>query len=327
MTIAIAAHGPNAGLAVVKALSAVERVASGSIGGFAVFAALDDDGVLYRAQTQRGGSATLFVDGETTGNEPDCAAARAGMAGIVSSGPDRPAPLDQFLPAAPHVGLVTGHRLPNSPGHDGVPVNLGVLDHMRRGRGARAAVDAVLEANPGVDAGIIAIDARGEMYSRDSTRVRRRPDIGRARCEDRRSGAVVEVLHNSIFPVTALASLAAGIALDVMTAARVVAGHVEVRAGIPVIAGEEDRVVVGDDGIAARIETTDHRITQGHHNCAAIYLGSRVLHEGRTLGFTILEPNVVMDAGKIASMSGQTVMRIGYRTASPGPAGHSHEDD
>ena len=45
MTIGIAAHGPNAGLAVYRSLRATERVGTGSIGGFAAFGAISADGV------------------------------------------------------------------------------------------------------------------------------------------------------------------------------------------------------------------------------------------------------------------------------------------
>src|SRR5699024_9962606 len=124
MTIGIAAHGPNAGLAVARALAAVEKVATGATRGYAVFAAIDSAGRLHRAETQRGGTATLFVDAEATGVAPPAEAAAAHTAGLISSGPDRPAPLTQYVPAEPGAGLVTGHRLPNAAGTSGRPVNL-----------------------------------------------------------------------------------------------------------------------------------------------------------------------------------------------------------
>jgi hypothetical protein len=65
MTIGIAAWGPDAGHAVFEALKVAEKVGRGSIGGFAVFVAITSDGRVIRAETQRGGTATLFLQGET----------------------------------------------------------------------------------------------------------------------------------------------------------------------------------------------------------------------------------------------------------------------
>src|SRR5437870_4273275 len=107
MTIGIAAHGSNAGLAVYKSLRAAERVGSGSIGGFATFAAITASGKLLRHATQRGGTSTLFLDGEITGTEPPSEVAAAPSAAVISSGPERPE-LEKLLTADPVAGLVTG---------------------------------------------------------------------------------------------------------------------------------------------------------------------------------------------------------------------------
>lgn len=309
MTIGIAAVGPNAGRAVFEALAAIERVGTGAIGGFAVFAALTRDGTLHRAETQRGGTRTLFTNGETTGGPPPQELAAATMAGLISSGPDRPAPLAQFLPAEPGIGLVTGHRLPNAAGVTGAPVNLAVMELMRAGRSAAEAVDAVLEADPQADAGLIAVDWRGGLHARNSARVMRRPDIGHARREAR--GAAVEVLHNAIHPHGPLAALAAEIAMAVLDPMPAT-GIVTVRSGTPLVAGEESRVQVGPDSIAERVEVTDHRLLQGRHNCAAVYLGAKVMRGSECLGVTLYEPNVVVVDGRIVSLSGQTEVAISY---------------
>ena len=63
MTIGIAVTGPDAGLAAFEALRAVERVSRGAIGGFVSFVAIGAEGSLLRAQTQRGGTRTLFTRG------------------------------------------------------------------------------------------------------------------------------------------------------------------------------------------------------------------------------------------------------------------------
>ncbi len=313
MTIGIAASGPRAGLAIFRALAAVERVASGAIGGYAVFAAFDRAGVLYRAETQRGGSTTLFVDGESTGMEPPVAVAQACIAGLMSSGPDRPEPLSQFVPAESGIGIVTGHRLPNAMGATGQPVNLEVLDRLRRGLPASEAVDTVLDDDPEADAGIIAVDCSGRIHARNSARVSRRPDLGEAHRHDPASGARVAVLQNCIHPAGSLAALAADIAPAVMAPANAPDDYLTVHAGTPLRLGDRPRLHVDADGALHAVEPADARLLQGRHNCAAIYPAAMIARGGTVLGEALSEPNVVVDHGRIESLSGQDTIRIGYR--------------
>lgn len=317
MTIGIAASGPRAGLAVFRALAAVERVGSGAIGGFVAYAALDGGGIVHRAATQRGGTGTLFVDGESTGVDIPEALAACPVAGLMSSGPDRPEPLAQFIPAEAGLGLVTGHRLPNAVGITGEPVNLAVLARLRAGETPRAAVDGVLEADPQADAGVIVATTAGAVYARNSARVAARPDLGAANRHDAASGAWVAVLHNAISPAGSLAALAADIALAVMAPPPAPAGWISISTGTPVRHADDYRVHVGVDGVAQVVETADPRILDGRHNCAAVYLGARVMRGDRVLGATLYEPNAVVDAGRIVSLSGQTTLHLPYRNIDP----------
>lgn len=317
MTIGIAATGPNAGLAVYLALAAVERVASGAIGGFAAFAAIDREGRLHRASTQRGGTRTLFIETECTGVPPPPAIAAAPFAAVMSSGPERPVPLDQFVAADPGAGLVTGHRLPNAACVSGRPLNIEVLERLGRGLAAQAAVDEVMDADPDADAGVIALDRQRRLYARNSARVARRTDLGHARREDAETGAVVEVLHNAIFPSGSMAALAADIALEAMAPRYCADGTFTVRAGTPVALGQAHRVLLDASGAAFRVETTDPRILTGLHNCAALYLAAEVVRDGQVIGHTVTEPNVVVEDGRILTLSGQAEVGVGYR-AGPG---------
>ena len=314
MTIGILAYGPRAGLAVFRALQAVERVSTGAIGGYAAFAAFDRNGRLHRAGTQRGGTRTLFVDGETTGVMPRDEISNAMLAGVMSSGPDRPEPLSQFVPAVEGVGLVTGHRLPNAAARSGIPLNIEVMQGLRSGLTPMEAVDRALDCNAQADAGVIAANLLGEVYARNTLRVSRRPDLGHARRQDDASGAIVEVLHNAIFPVESLSALAAEIAMDVMVPRHQRAGVIIVEAGMPLHPGRSNRVFVDPEGRALRVETTDGSILAGTHNCAAVYLESEVLRDGDILGYTLVEPNVVVEGGRIVSLSGQRTCRLPYRS-------------
>lgn len=311
MTIGIGATGPNAGLAVFRTLQLAERIGTGAIGGYAVFAAIDRDGILHRAETQRGGTATLFTAGERTGVAPPPEVAAAPFAAVMSSGPDRPAPLTQFLPADPHVGLVTGHRLPNGAGRDGRALNAAVLAAMAEGASAEAALRQVLETEPDADAGMIALGPGRGLFLLDSARVARRPDLGGTLARGP-GGAAIAILHNAIWPVRTLAPLLAEAGLEVMVRAREPRGRVEVRAGTPVVLAGRDRVLVGPDGVASRIETTDARIVTGRHNCAAIYIGAEIVHQDGVLGVATEEPNVVVEDGAIVSLSGQSRFHLAY---------------
>lgn len=313
MTISIGAYGPKAGLAVYEALSAAERVGRGAIGGFATYAAITSDRRLLRHETQRGGSTTLFIDGETTGAPPPDEVANAIAAIVISSGPERPNPLSQFVAADPKGGLVSGHRLPNDTSVDGSPLNEEALRHLIASKTAREAVDRVIERNPQADVGLIAVDLRGSVYSRNSERVSRRPDLGHARLEDKAAGAGVEVLHNAIRPFPATGVLAAAIALDAMVEEPEPVGWITIEAGVPLELGSESAVHCGADMVARRVVTTDPIIVKGKHACAGIYLHSRVYRDGKLLGLTMFEPITDVQNGRILEMSGQKSLRMSYR--------------
>jgi hypothetical protein len=310
MTIGIAAHGPNAGLAVYLSLRASERVGTGSIGGFATFAAITADGRLLRHETQRGGTSTLFIEGEITGIDPPPEVAAATNAAVISSGPDRPEP-EQFLCADPLAGLVTGHRMPIATGVDGIAVNQHVLDLMKAGQPAQIAVDTVLDRNPEVDAGLIAVDRLGQIYGRNSARVLRRPDLAEARAS--REGASVVVFYNAIRPLTALAGLVTEVALDTMLGIPKPDGQIIVNAGIPVIAGGATAIYCDADGVATHVTTNELEALTGRRLGAGIYLGSPVYKDGKLLGHTMLEAMITFQDGKLASLSGLKGFSFSYR--------------
>ncbi len=285
MTIGLAALGPGAGRAVLDALAAVEAVGRGAIGGFGVFVAAAA-GRAIAAETQRGGCDALHAALERSGGA--AALSGAGIAAVISSGPDRPTPLSQFLAADPAVGLVTGHRLPNSPGADGRPVNQAVLAALRAGAAPAAAVQRVLAANPEVDAGMIAVTDR-DIALANSTRVARRPDLGQALLRDA-AGWAVACLHNSIRPQGGLAALAAATAGERLAAASPPLPSLRLRPGTPVAPGPADRVLVDRAGVVLRVESANPAFPPpAGFAASAVYPGSQVLHEGRLIGYTVGE--------------------------------------
>ena len=312
MTIGIAAHGPNAGLAVFSALRAVESVGAGCIGGFVSFAAIAGDGSLVRAVTQRGGTSTLFIDSEVIGADPPGAIATASVAALMSSGPDRPEPLAQFVAGDANTGLVTGHRFAHQPGGNGIPFNQDALQRMQSGMDVKSAVEAVIAENPAADVGLIAIDLRGRVHARNSKRVDTRSDLG---AEERKSGddVVVSILHNAIHPAAGIAALAADLAMEIMLPARLPDFWIQATAGTPVVLGESDSVEVDAELRVVEVRTTDATLLRGRQDGAAIYIGSEVRKDGEKIGYTTTEPYVVLTDGVIESLIGQPELKVGCR--------------
>jgi hypothetical protein len=313
MTIGIAAYGPNAGLAVFRALRTAEKIAWGAIGGFASFAVITQDGVLARFETQRGGTSTLFLDGELTGVEPPTLVREARIAAVISSGPDRPPPLAQFVAGDANAGLVTGHRLPNRPARSGVALNLEVLLRMRDGQPPRQAIMETLAVNPQADVGLIGVNLQGKVYGANSERAGKRPDLGQARREQQSPYAVVEVLHNAIYPVSPIAALAADMAIEVMNPQFHPDDWISLQIGTPVVLGENNAVLVDKELAVQQVITTDASLLHGAQEGAALYIGSDVVRDGELLGSTITEPYVILEEGVIRSLSGQDRIRIGFR--------------
>lgn len=313
MTVGIGACGPQAGRAVFEALRAIERVGHGAVGGFATFAAIAEDGRTMKSATQRGGTATLFTDGETTGVEPPDAFASARVAGVISSGPDRPAPLEQFIPVDPAVGLVTGHRIPPTTGAKGKPMNGELLSLLQAGTPAETALASVIGAAPEADCGLIAVTIDGTIACANTERVMRRPDVGLAIRRDDAGGIGVAVLYNAIRPRQVLADLAAAIALDVMRADTEVAGDVTLVAGTELKMGPENAVFCDAERRSVLVTTTDPAVGERGELGAAVYLQSKVYVSDTLVGETTFEPITTIENGRLTTFSGKPELRMTYR--------------
>lgn len=313
MTIGIAASGTSAGLAVFRALRAVETAGSGCIGGFASFAAITAGGKLLRATTQRGGTSTLFVVDERTGTEPPPDFANTPIAALMSSGPDRPEPLAQFVTGDAGAGLVTGHRFAHAPGANGVAFNQDVLARMNRGVDVVTAVDEVIAENMHADVGLIGIDVTGYIHARNTERVAARIDTGATELASKVPRAAVSILHNAIHPVAGIADMAAEVAMETMQPANLPEFWVEASAGTLVVLGECNTVRVDPDLRVLEVTTTDASLLSGRQDGAPIYIGSQVLQDGKRLGHTVFEPYVVLVDGVIESLIGQRTLLVGCR--------------
>lgn len=261
----------------------------------------------------RGGTATLFISGEETGVPPPPEIAEARLAGLVSTGPRGPwsgsydGPHPWYGDA---VGFVIGHRLPDAEGASGLPVDHETFKLMQEGLSAREAVDRVMSANPRVDAGLIAVDADGAVAMHNSELVDERPDYGRARGEDPSSGAVVETIFNEIHPPQAVAQVVVNKALEVMTGSREPDFQITLRAGLVVEQGSENVVEVNEQFEAVRVTTTEAEYLIGEKEAVIPYILSRVMQDGRTIGYTINEPLTELEDGRIEELSTQNEVKL-----------------
>jgi hypothetical protein len=307
VTIGIAAYGPRAGQAILEGLRAAEGVGRGAIGGFVSFAAIGEDGRLHRAETQRDGSRGLF------GGEPLPAhLARARHAVLMSSGPDRPVPLSQFTPGDPRVGLVTGHRLPNTAGASGIAMNEEVLRRMGQGFAAFEAVERVARDNPHVDGGLIALAVDGQVHARDTAYVERFPDRGGIILGSREQGGIVAVLHNAIRPYRSLALLVAETVLDTILPEDAPDGVVGLAAGMPIEPGPENAIRVDAAFTVQSLTLSDPRYLSGRWSLGLGPMASIVMND-TVVAHLLYEPYLVIEAGRLETLDGAARMEIPFR--------------
>ena len=308
MTIGIGIAGAGAGRAAFAALAAVEKVGRGMIGGFVSLAALDPQGRLHRAETQRGGAAALFP-----GGMPE-AIAEAPVVALMSSGPDRTPPLAQFTPAAEGVGCLSGHRLPNMPGRPGgEPVNALALARLMADTPPQAALEAVLAEHPDADAGLIAVTVAGEVAAANSRLAAARTDAGALVTEG--AGLKIAVLHNAIFPVSGLAALAAGAAIDAAAPADAHDFEITLSAGIALSTAPPAGIEIDGAGTVVALSGLPSGWAAPAWQGAAAMRGTPVLRDGRQVGTLVSEAYCVARGGVLQSCDGQPSARLRVRTA------------
>ncbi|MFC4171365.1 DUF6963 family protein [Microvirga sp. GCM10011540] len=303
MTIGVAATGERAGASVQAAVLGAELLGRGAIGGFTVFAILDAEGHVYHRITQRGGIGVLDLPESWL---------MARHAAAISSGPDRPEPLTQFLPGLDGIGLVTGHRLPNSLDRDGRPVNHLVLTRLSAGEEPQKAVDGVLSQCPELDAGLIAINTSGQIGIGNSERVRRRADGGCAVRETQKSR--VALLHNSIYSNQPLAERLVDLAWSYLSGEPTGVRLLFLRDSVPVQLATKDRVHVDATGTVTCIESPNIRLQSTLDRATTIYLGSEIWHGAELIGHAATELITAVDQGRISKPAENSSLSIVMET-------------
>lgn len=312
MTIGIAVSGPNAGLAALQALRAVEAIGRGAIGGFLSFVAIAAEGELVSADIQRGGGTVLF-----DGGAPPPRMAEARLAALMSSGPDRPEPLSQFTPADLEAGLLTGHRFPNMAHYGDAPPHLIALERLRAGMSPQEAVAAALAIDPEADSGLIAMDLAGNIALGNSPAVARRDDIGELLVEDATSGLRMGLLHNSVFPHQALAQLALSAAVDAVAPLDRIDGEASV-IGVPLTPGDCRQLVLDATGKPLAIVADEQAWFNACWEGSAVRRGDAVHMDGVAVGHVVREVYCVAQDGRV--VGGRGGERVGWRmTTEPQP--------
>lgn len=278
MTIGIATRGPQAGLAAWRALLATELLGRGEIGGFCVFVWRDAAGRFQHVTTQRGGTAGLVLPGDF---------AVATLAGLISSGPDRPEPLIQFLPCDDRIGLVTGHRLPSSPLGDGTPVNRAALAAMGAGALGQAGLQALLAQGAAMDAGLIGMPLAGPALIANAPRVETRDDHGRYLWQGA-DDATCAVLLNSIFSARlagdTLAAAVGAIAVETMVGAAAPMGLARFAAPVRVQAADHEAVVINGADEVISVRSADPAYFGPKPRITVVYSNMPVWRDGRCIG-------------------------------------------
>ena len=292
MTIGVAACGAGAAAAIVSALSAVEGFATGAIGGFVSLAAIVGERI-ERAEVQAGGAMALFADGQP----PWLTQARCAV--LMSSGPNRPAPLAQFTPGDPAIGLVTGHRFPNMTDRQGRPFNQSALVLIGSGLDPQAAVEAVALANPEADAGLLAITPDGRIGLKDTSYLDQFVDRGHALLTA--PAGVVAVTHNGIVPHRGLAMVAAELALQHLTPPQTDQRRIEVRAGIPLRIGSRNAVEVDGYGEVTGLLVSNPKLMRGKNSFGLGFRAEVIGVAGHRLHY---EPYMVSEDGVLRSIDG-----------------------
>lgn len=303
MTIGIAAFGPNAGAGIVAGLHAVERTGRGAIGGFVSLAALTEDGKLLRASIQDGGSEALFKMAVPTDIE------QAKFAGLISSGPNRPEPLSDFIAAEPGVGIVTGHRMPQTRGDDGIALNALVLAKIKTGAHPQVAVDQVIAMYPEMDFGFLALATDGRIGWGSTQTVLARGDQGVGMLEATSSTARAASIHNAIFPSNFISTLTNQVALDTMLHPDMPVGWFKITSGIMLERGPEVQIHIGANGNAERIIVPQNHFLMGSWS---VGLGDKVavLACGQHVGWLGYEPFMTLKDGQVQNIDGHREISI-----------------
>lgn len=298
MTIGIATYGPNAGGAAIAALRSVEAIGRGAISGFVSLAIADESGAITCFSCQNKGTGGLFVDNAI----PD-SVREAKYAALMSSGPNRPEPLQNFTPSKAETGIITGHRMPNTTDGNGSRLNDLVLELVQNGMAAQLAMEKVLNDNPNADAGFLMLSFQDGLFAANAKSVTSRADQGLFIRQDLEKKFGAGAIHNAIEPNKAIANLAVETALDYMFPSDNAEQKIIFAAGVELKIKDTVFVNVNTNGVVQEINVTNSNYLSGECHIG-IGFEVPVFKAGRQIGKMKYEPFMQVIDGVLVLIDG-----------------------
>ncbi|XWN23868.1 MAG: hypothetical protein RDA78_09830 [Roseibium sp.] len=233
----------------------------------------------------------------------------APFAALISSGPNRPVPLAQFVAAKPGVGLVTGHRFPQMPADDGIPLNAHVLGAMERGQTPQMAIAEVVDRFPDHDAGFVALSIDGTIAVGNMPAVLLRRDHGCAARTLQNPPVSVATIHNAIHPKRVLADMINDVVLEEMLRHPAADHWIIAAQGIRLAKGERPEIHIDHDD---KVVQMLHPQATRHPDAVPFGLGDqvRIIRNGEFVGWLGYEPFMIVKDGVIVTMDGKPSLEL-----------------
>lgn len=291
MTIGIVATGPNIAPEVVSALSGMEQLARGALGGFVALVVRTGDGKMHYFETQNGGVHSLS-------NQISILEDSRAI-GLISSGPFRPEPLNRFLAWDEQGNIVSGHRFPQLPSRSGLPINLELLSLVQQFGIHPEKLDAIITENAELDAGFVVMDCNGNLYQRDTLKVGARKDTGSSQGFSGEK-AIAVALNSISFPELVCDFLVRRV-LEPDYLPVLLDKEVTIHSS----SQGQDQIQIDPQRRVTSLYLTDSAFLKPHYEGALVYSGTPVYQGGELIGVTEDEPYVVCHSGKIKFLNGQ----------------------
>ena len=308
MTIGVVLRGPSAGAALVQSLASLENVALGSIGGFVSLVVLTKGKQPQFYQIQNGGVSALFA---TNGNKilPD-SLVESDRAALISSGPNRPEPLNRFLAWDDAGNLVSGHRFPHTYSASGFPLNQVALNLIQNNGCAENQLKDLMKQNDHLDAGLVAMDVAGTLFQGDTARVRARGDTASAAVQT--DDYAFSITLNSIRPANLIALMLAEKLKHSMSADTRPVLSIDTDAKI--CAADTKAVIINDLSNVIAINTPEQCWFTGSTEGALMETGTHIIKNGICVGRMQDEPYVIANNGQLISLSGEQAVKLRYES-------------
>ena len=294
MTIGLLVRGKNSGQALVSTMCAIESIAQGAIGGFVSLLTWHKEHGTKHFECQNGGISSLLKEPLP---EEILGCQRIMM---ISSGANRPTPLDRFLAWDPLGNMVSGHRFPQSKAN-GQPLNQKILNILQAQGADQTALEKLLAEFPSLDAGYVAMDASGQVIQANCDRVSQRNDIGQGQFESQ--NYAYSFTFNSIEPVSVVTELLTQRLHQTLQAIN--RPKLLLDADTRICESHLLQANVDKNMRVTEVLTPDSHWFDDFSEGALIETGMSIFREGKLLGYALNEPYTLVKKGRIESLTGE----------------------